>query len=153
VVEGPGDVGGGIGGILLFRRPEGSLLLAGTWELPWVEAASAPGPGEIEPDLAAGLAERYGGRWRLGPLAARVRHGITYRDIEVDVHRAEVQSTGIVQEGIEAGWFDSEGRTRLPLSSLVGKVLAALSEAAAGAPVRGSRRGKNVGSGQPRRIS
>ncbi len=114
------------GGVLLFRRPEGSTLLAGTWELPWVEALSAPGPDEIQPHPAAGLAERYGGRWRLeGPSLARVRHGITYRDIEVDVHRATVRAGGF-QEGIEAGFFDAAARVRLPLSSLVGKVLAAV---------------------------
>jgi A/G-specific adenine glycosylase len=125
VVEGPG------GGILLFRRPEGSALLAGTWELPWVEANSE----DPRADPVAGLAERYGGHWRLGPRAAQVRHGITYRDIAVDVHRAEVRSSGIVREGregregMEAGWFDAPGRGRLPLSSLVGKVLAALESA------------------------
>ena len=125
VVESPG-------GILLFRRPEGSTLLAGTWELPWVEVDPAPGDpsaasrSDSRFDSEIGLAERYGGRWHLEPLAAQVRHGITYRDIEVDVHRGEVQSGGTLQEGVEAGWFDAAGRGRLPLSSLVGKVLAAL---------------------------
>jgi hypothetical protein len=114
VVEGPG-------GILLFRRPEGSTLLAGTWELPWVEAE----PGDDAAPVA-GLAARYGGRWSLGPRAAQVRHGITYRDITVDVHRGEVRSGGTLEEGMAAGWFDAPGRSRLPLSSLVGKVLAAL---------------------------
>jgi len=118
VVEGPR-------GVLLFRRPEGSVLLAGTWELPWVEGMEA---GE-EDDPAARLGARYGGRWRLAPRAAQVRHGITYRDIEVDVHRGELASGGTVEEGLEAGWFDAAGRGRLPLSSLVGKVLAALAEA------------------------
>jgi len=124
VVESPG-------GILLFRRPEGSTLLAGTWELPWVEVDPAPGGPSADPrsdsrsDPEIGLAERYGGRWHLDPLAAQVRHGITYRDIKVDVHRGEVQSGGTLEEGIAAGWFDAEGRGRLPLSSLVGKVLAA----------------------------
>src|SRR5262249_53779806 len=65
VVEGPQ-------GVLLFRRPEGSALLAGTWELPWVEAD------EGGDDPAAGLGARYGGRWRLSPRVAEVRHGITY---------------------------------------------------------------------------
>jgi A/G-specific adenine glycosylase len=123
VVEGPG-------GILLFRRPEGSTLLAGTWELPWVEAEpgdDAAATADIaDTDPAAGLAERYGGRWSLGPRVAQVHHGITYRAITVDVHRGEVRSGGTVEEGMAAGWFDAPGRARLPLSSLVGKVLAAL---------------------------
>jgi len=102
--------------VLLFRRPEESGLLAGTWELPWVEST--------EPEAA--LAARYGGRWSLGPEVARVRHGITHRDLEVQVHRAGLASGGEAAEGPEAGWFDAPGREALPLSSLVGKVLASL---------------------------
>jgi A/G-specific adenine glycosylase len=114
------EQGAGDGGeILLVRRPEGSALLAGTWEVPWVEAAGRR-------RAAAGLAARYGGAWRLGPLLARVRHSITHRDLEVAVHRAELAGGGEVAEGVEAGWFDARGRAGLPLSSLVGKVLAAL---------------------------
>jgi A/G-specific adenine glycosylase len=114
-------------GVLLFRRPEGSALLAGTWELPWVELAAdgpaAPGS-SAEAGPEEGLARRYGGRWSLGPAVARVRHGITYRDIEAAVHRGRVEAGGEVREGVEAGWFGREERARLPLSSLVGKVLA-----------------------------
>ncbi|MGH9363624.1 MAG: hypothetical protein ACRD2T_17070, partial [Thermoanaerobaculia bacterium] len=68
----------------------------------------------------------YGGRWRLSPPLARVRHAITFRDLEVAVHRAEVESSGVLAEQGEAGWFDAAGRDALPLSSLVGKALAAL---------------------------
>jgi A/G-specific adenine glycosylase len=132
------------GGVLLFRRPEDSTLLAGTWELPWVTlerdgvlAAGSPG---------AGLASRYGGRWTVGVRAARVRHGITYRDLVIDVHRADLSWGGEVRAGAAAGWFDEAGRAELPLSSLVGKVLAALKPAprsratpAAAAPARRSR--------------
>jgi A/G-specific adenine glycosylase len=107
--------------VLLVRRPEASSLLAGTWEVPWVEAAGRR-------SAAAGLAARYGGVWRLGPRLARVRHSITHRDLEVAVHRAELAGGGEVAEGIEAGWFDGDGRAALPLSSLVGKVLGALGE-------------------------
>ncbi len=110
--------------ILLIRRPEGSAVLAGTWEVPWVEAAGGR-------SAARGLAARYGGVWTLGPLLARVRHSITFRDVEVAVHRAELAGDprdGEVAEGAEAGWFDGAGRAALPLSSLVGKVLGALEE-------------------------
>ena len=58
----------------------------------------------------AALAGRYGGRWTLGPRVAGVRHGITYRDLEVDVHRAELAWGGEVREGTAAGWFDEAGR-------------------------------------------
>lgn len=120
------------GGVLLFRRPEDSALLAGTWELPWVSLGQ-DGAGTPEPP-EAGLAARYGGTWRLGASAARVRHGITYRDMEVEVHRADLGS-GRFREGTEPGWFDEAGRAGLPLSSLVGKVLGALGSTSA-APAR-----------------
>lgn len=109
-------------GVLLYRRPEGSALLAGTWELPWVELEGEEAvPGAR---LSARFARRYGGRWALGPELARVRHGITFRDLDVAVHRGTVEGGGEVREGLEAGWFDREQRGALPLSSLVGKVLA-----------------------------
>jgi A/G-specific adenine glycosylase len=116
-------------GVLLFRRPEGSALLAGTWELPWV-TLERDGVAE-EGDPHSALAGRYGGAWTLGPRSAGVRHGITYRDLEVDVHRAELAWGGEVRDGMAAGFFDPEGRAALPLSSLVGKVLAALPPVAA----------------------
>jgi A/G-specific adenine glycosylase len=123
------------GRVLLFRRPEDSTLLAGTWELPWVtrERDGVAEPGAPEPSLA----ERYGGGWTLGPRLAGVRHGITYRDLEIDVHRAEIAWGGEVREGAAAGFFDEAGRAGLPLSSLVGKVLGAL--AATSASSAGSR--------------
>ncbi len=114
--------------VLLFRRPEDSTLLAGTWELPWITLERDGMPEDGPPEAA--LAARYGGRWTLASRAARVHHGITYRDLEVDVHRAELSGGGEVREGMdrgrEAGWFDEAGRAGLPLSSLVGKVLGAL---------------------------
>lgn len=128
-------------GVLLFRRPDDSTLLAGTWELPWMtrEREGVPEPG----DPQAVLAERYGGRWTIGPRVGGVRHGITYRDLEIDVHRAELAWGGEVREGMAAGFFDEAGRAGLPLSSLVGKVLAAVSgrgpTPAAEAPARRSR--------------
>jgi A/G-specific adenine glycosylase len=125
-------------GVLLFRRPEDSTLLAGTWELPWVTLER---DGAVETaDPAGGLRQRYGGLWSLGPREAGVRHGITYRDLEVDVHRADLAWGGEVREGMPAGFFDGAGRAGLPLSSLVGKVLGALdSRLAAAEPARRSR--------------
>jgi A/G-specific adenine glycosylase len=72
--------------VLLYRRARTSPLLAGTWELPWLE---------LEDDQAPpprSLAEKYGGRWQLGPPLAAVRHGITYRDLRVTVCRADRRS-------------------------------------------------------------
>jgi A/G-specific adenine glycosylase len=126
------------GGVLLFRRPEDSALLAGTWELPWVTVEVDGVPAAEAP--AAALTARYGGRWTLGPRAAGVRHGITYRDLEVDVHRAALAWGGEVREGWAAEWFDAAGRSELPLSSLVGKVLAALSPEAPATRSRSRRR-------------
>jgi A/G-specific adenine glycosylase len=124
-------------GVLLFRRPDDSSLLAGTWELPWVGLERDGVAAEESPEEA--LAARYGGVWILGPRAAGVRHGITHRDLEIDVHRAELRWGGEVRDGMTAGWFDEEGRAGLPLSSLVGKVMTAAATPAAEAPARRSR--------------
>lgn len=113
------------GRMLLFRRPDGSELLAGTWELPWVEL---PAAGEVTA-ASADLAARYGGRWRLGPRLAGVRHGITYRDIAVEVYRCRLEGGDLVAEGPAAGWFAGGELSTLPLSSLVTKVVAAVSPA------------------------
>jgi A/G-specific adenine glycosylase len=120
------------GGVLLLRRPDDSAVLPGTWELPWVAdpiglTDPAGSEGAAPEAIAAALAARWGGSWTLGPRLARVRHGITFRDFEVGVHRAGLSRLGDVaselREGPEAGWFDRERRARLPLSSLVAKVL------------------------------
>jgi A/G-specific adenine glycosylase len=128
--------------VLLFRRPRNHVhatlrtsppkererqLLAGTWELPWLEVRDGQ-----EPPPGHGLAEKYGGDWRLGPALAAVRHGITYRDLRVTVCGADLLAAGEdeVREGIDSGWFDAEERAALPMSALVGKVLRA--RAAAG---------------------
>ena len=141
--------------VLLFRRPRSPLhtalgtsqprsslhtalgtsppeeqerrLLAGTWELPWLELREGMA---VQP--RHGLAEKYGGDWRLGPALAAVRHGITYRDLRVTIHGADLLAGGNdeVREGIDSGWFGAEERSALPMSALVGKVLRA--RAAAG---------------------
>lgn len=112
---------------LLFRRDDGEELLAGTWELPWVDGESggntgAPAQAMVEDELA----RRYGGRWRLGETAGRVRHGITHRLFEVEIRRAarvDGESAGSgVAEGPEAGWFTDDEIAGLPTSSLVTKV-------------------------------
>jgi A/G-specific adenine glycosylase len=119
--------------VLLFRRPARSGLLAGTWELPWIELGEAEEPGP------QGLAEKYGGAWRLGAPVATVRHGITYRDLRVTVCPAELLAGAAdeVREAVESGWFDAGERSALPASSLVGKVLRACGDAAGGAGAGG----------------
>jgi A/G-specific adenine glycosylase len=106
--------------VLLFRRADGSDLLAGMWELPNV--SRSPDPGEVE----AALARRYGGRWKLSEAAAVLRHAITYRAIAAHVHEAVIEAGDSIAEGPEAVWADAERRERLPTSSLVEKVLAEL---------------------------
>ncbi|HYL04500.1 MAG TPA: NUDIX domain-containing protein, partial [Thermoanaerobaculia bacterium] len=115
--------------VLLFRRSSGEGLLAGTWELPWLEESDEPGS-----PPPRGLAEKYGGDWRLGPPLAAVRHGITYRDLRVSVCRAErlPGTAEEVRESLDSGWFDAGQRSHLPMSSLVGKVLRACASAAPG---------------------
>lgn len=128
------------GRVLLVRRPEGDTLLGGFWELPWAELDGGAAPPETL------LAQRYGGSWRLGQPAARVRHAVTFRDLEVAVYRAEVAAADSLAEGNEAGWFDAEGRRALPLSSLVGKVLAALGSEGEVSPPPARRRAPRASS-------
>lgn len=112
--------------VLLFRRPEESSLLAGTWELPWIRLGST--------DPQEGLAERYGGRWNWGPRLGGVRHSITYRDLELEIHQAELIAPPPGEE--TWGWFAERERSMLPLSSLVGKVLRAVEEPTSPRPAR-----------------
>lgn len=110
-------VGAG-GAILLVRRDPREPVLAGLWELPTVEAEER---GEAEQALGA----RYGGRWRLGERAASLRHGITYRSLEIAAHRAEWQPEGVA-EGPEATWIEPARPERLALTGAARKLLARL---------------------------
>ncbi len=103
--------------VLLVRRAADSELLAGFWEVPWVEW-SRPRAAERR------LAERYGGSWRLGPSRGWLRHGITFRALELEVREARLVERGAVEERGEAGWFGREEIARLAVSSLVRKILA-----------------------------
>jgi A/G-specific adenine glycosylase len=107
----------GQGEVLLFRRPEGSELLDGTWEVPWAPEGTLA---EVERSLE----DRYGGRWRLGEPVGEVRHSVTYRRLEIRVRRSEAWQPGAGQ-GLESGWFTEPTRRGLPRSSLVDKILAA----------------------------
>jgi A/G-specific adenine glycosylase len=103
---------------LLFRRAATEPLLGGTWELPWAPAAGT------QVELAAALGARYGGSWRLGEDLGGVAHSLTHRRLAVRVRRAALAAgDGAVGEGREARWVDDEELRRLPVSSLVGKVL------------------------------
>lgn len=115
---------------LLFRRGDGEELLAGFWELPWVEV----GDGEGAEGAAVALGGHYGGRWSLGERVGEVRHAITHRSFRIEVRRADVTEAGEVSEGPEAGWFSREEIAALPTSSLVTKLL----EAAGGVSPRGA---------------
>lgn len=115
-------------GVLLYRRPEDSELLAGTWELPWVDAAEPEEFSGGAEEIAHGLAERYGGRFELEGRVGEVRHGITHRSFTVEVWRARRIETG---EGgtagaLKTGHFDTTARRGLATSSLVDKALALL---------------------------
>ncbi|MCH9650856.1 MAG: A/G-specific adenine glycosylase [Deltaproteobacteria bacterium] len=107
--------------ILLFRRPDESILLAGTWELPWVESSV-----KKDEDLSASeneLTNTYGGLWRLTQQQGEVRHSITFRALVLEIHFAELSSSGELAENVEAGWFLPKELSGLPLSSQVFKAL------------------------------
>lgn len=102
--------------VLLFRRPDTGGLLAGTWEVPWIEVRER----ETRPEQL--FEKTYGGRWRLSPPLATVSHSITRYRFEVWVHRATLSAAAEVAEGREAGWFTAQERKRLPHSSLLEKI-------------------------------
>lgn len=129
---------------LLFRRGEGEELLAGFWELPWVEVLEGSGAGDGGEATAAAFGGRYGGRWSLGERMGEVGHAITHRAFRIEVRRAEVSGLGGVAEGPEAGWFTCEEIAELPTSSLVTKLLevsGGLSPREGASPSRRRRRG------------
>jgi len=113
----------------------------------------ARSPGTASP--AGSLRARYGVGFRIGERCGEVRHGITHRTLTLDVHLAELvtadadgddaggasdlaEATG----GREARWVLLDALDRLPVSSMVGKALAAAlprGEEAAGRGVRPRR--------------
>jgi A/G-specific adenine glycosylase len=107
------------GRVLLFRRDENATLLAGTWELPWVEGVEGD-----DGAAAERLGARYGGRFRLGATLGRVRHAITTRRLEATVRRAQWFGDDQIGEGPEAAWLRRDELAGVPVSSLVRKALA-----------------------------
>jgi A/G-specific adenine glycosylase len=108
---------------LLFRRPEEEELLAGIWELPWVEVDGAAAEEEARVGAERLFAQRFGGVWTLKEALGTVRSTITYRTIEYRIFRATIESGGYVEEGPEAGFFSPASLRDLPVSSQVLKVL------------------------------
>ena len=105
---------------LLARNPDDSDLLAGLWEFPWVEG------GRSLEDKASLLGRRYGGRWKIGPVVGRARHGITFRSIHLEIRAAAVEESGEeIAEGPAVGWFLREEALALPATAMLAKVLRA----------------------------
>jgi A/G-specific adenine glycosylase len=104
------------GRILFFRRPADSVLLAGLWELPWVEESD----GE---KLEEGLCRRYGGSWEVGEPEGTVRHAITYRSIEAQIRPGVQREADEIGEGREAEWVVPTTLDQRPLSGLDRKIL------------------------------
>ena len=120
-------------GVLLFRRPDESELLAGTWELPWVDLPTRgdePTNGELK-IAATQLAESYGGSWRFGTSLGSVQHGITHRAIDARIVSAEIEAGERVAEGREAARYPATTIADLATSSLIDKAVAAVVKAAA----------------------
>ena len=132
--------------VLLFRRPENEQLLAGMWELPFVEMEPRNvrskkllkdgKRGDETQDLehaASLLAERYGGVWRLTSTGTSLRHAITHRVIELQLvtsqHRvghADTIAESQFHSQREGRYVPLENLATIPTSSMVEKSLAAL---------------------------
>ena len=110
-------------GLLLARRPEEGLL-GGLWEVPggdWPERVSAAAA------LRQLWTDRIGVSVKVGEVLGEVEHIFTHRKLRLVVHeitevRGEPQARGYP----EVRWVSSETLTRLPLSRLTQKVLAAV---------------------------
>ena len=102
------------GRFLLFFRASDVAVLSSTWEVPWVEAATAAAASEA-------LNERYGGVWRLLAEGARIRHSITYRRLSVTPHQAEVDAPA--EWRAKSGWFAPSELGEIAVSSLVRKMI------------------------------
>ncbi len=103
--------------VLMFRRPEGSGLLAGLWELPNVQWR-----GDLT-TIEKALGRLYGGWWKLEPATDEVRHGITHHALVIHVHSARFNADDVVAEGPEAAWVAVGEMSDYPSSSAVEKVL------------------------------
>jgi len=129
------------GRALLYRRAAGDELLAGLWEMPWVEWAE-DGAAERR------LGERYGGAWRLGESHGWVRHAITHRALRIEVRKAvRIDGAETVAEGPECGWFGPAELARLAVPSLVGKVLRRAGAAPGAKAPAGARRSRGTPAG------
>ena len=82
------------------------------------------------------------------PESEESRTRITFRDLELDVHRAEV----VAPEGTW-GWFGERERAEMPLSSLVTKVLRADRLTQEKAPLGGQQAATPTSSWATARIS
>jgi A/G-specific adenine glycosylase len=116
-------------GRVLLRRRAASGLMDGLWEVPLVEPAGDHRRATATRRSArtaggAGGADRLnegGPRVRLGAVVASVRHTVTYRRIEVEVRNAALLAE---PRGARYRWVDEKTLADLPVSSLVGKILA-----------------------------
>jgi len=121
---------------LFFRRGAEETWLAGLWELPTVLAPKRA-------DAERALAERYGGAWRLARRIGRERHGITFRDLTLEVWSGSLAESAEVAEGREARWIAGDELPALPTSAMVEKALRLVANASRSRPAasRSRRRG------------
>ncbi len=107
-------------GRYLMHRRDGAALMEGLWEFPGL------GDGSVD-----------GLRLRPLELVAKLRHSITYRHITVEVRRARLLAE---PSGGAYRWVAPDGLARLPVSSLVTKVLGRVIMSRTGVPVRQTTR-------------
>ncbi len=104
------------GRVLLLRRPDGGQM-SGMYELPTAEVAEGADPVAV---LRDALGERLGGRWRIGPRCALVRHSILDRRISLEAFPARTAGGPRPPRSL---FVAPGGLVRLPVSSLVTKTL------------------------------
>ncbi|MEM1244792.1 MAG: A/G-specific adenine glycosylase [Acidobacteriota bacterium] len=117
--------------LLLARRSAESEVLAGAWMVPSVRLSSE----EFKKGrrarwtwradgVARNLTRSFGGRWSVDRPVAQVKHGITFRSLEVHCSRARVDR---LPRRDDLVWVTPPELEALHTSSLVAKILSAQS--------------------------
>jgi A/G-specific adenine glycosylase len=144
------------GRVLMVRRPAVEGLMDGLWSLPTIEVeavATARPRGRArrvrrrisDADLAERFARVYGGSWRVEGERAQTRHAVTYRDVELVVVEATLESSSDELAEAERTAFlatadlEPGAGSVVPTTALASKALGALARARAGSRSTGGR--------------
>jgi A/G-specific adenine glycosylase len=109
--------------LLVARRPD-NVLLGGLWEFP---SGTVEGGLNRENTLRKAWADRMGGEIELGNQRTQVKHVFTHRHLTLDVFDiTQLHGELTPRYYTDVRWVRPDDLERMPLSSLLRKVVAAL---------------------------